>query len=249
MKTTKKQFLLWMSIAVIACSAFTILKKKNIVIWMVGDSTMSIKQPKAYPETGWGMEVQSFFDNTVTIENKALNGRSTKSFINEKKWQEVTDNLKEGDYVLIEFGHNDEKIEKPAVGTSLDEFKDNLARFINESRDKKALPVLLTPIARRKFKDGVLIDTHAGYPDVVRKLADSLHVPMIDMQRKTQQLLTSMGDEGSKILFKYVEAGNVNYPEGKKDDTHLSPLGAKKIAGLAIEGLKELIPAIAERLK
>ncbi|MCW3091702.1 MAG: rhamnogalacturonan acetylesterase [Ferruginibacter sp.] len=249
MKITRKHFIAWMSIAIFACSAFTILTKKNITIWMIGDSTMAIKQAKAYPETGWGMEVQPFFDNTVQIENKAMNGRSTKSFINEKRWQEVLDNLKEGDYVLIEFGHNDEKIEKPAVGTSLDEFRGNLAKFINESKDKKAIPVLMTPICRRNFKNGVLIDTHKGYPDVVRKLAGSLHVPLVDMQQKTEQLLTSLGDEGSKFLFNYVEPGNVNYPEGKKDDTHLSPTGAKKIAGLAVEALKELVPGIAGRLK
>lgn len=249
MKITRKHFTVWVSIALITCSAFTILSKKNITIWMIGDSTMSIKKPTAFPETGWGMEVQPFFDNTVKIENKAMNGRSTRSYINEKRWQEVMDQLKEGDYVLIEFGHNDEKIEKPAVGTSLDEFRDNLARFINDTKEKKAIPVLMTPICRRNFKNGILTDTHKGYPDVVRKLADSLRVPLVDMQRKTEQLLTSLGDEGSKVLFNYVEPGNANYPEGKKDDTHLSPMGAKKIAGLAVEGLKESVPAIAERLK
>lgn len=149
-------------------------------------------------------------------------------------------NLKEGDYVFIEFGHNDEKIDKPGVGVSIDEYKKNLSRFVNEARSKKAIPVLLTPITRRSFKNGVFTETHGLYPDAVRTVADSLHVPLIDMHKKSIALITSMGDEPSKALYNYLEAGHKNYPEGKKDDTHFSPLGAKKIAALAVEGIKEL---------
>ncbi len=228
--------------------SFILMKKKDITVYMIGDSTMANKQAKAFPETGWGMPFGEFFDKTVTVDNRALNGRSTLSFQTENKWQPIVDQLKEGDYVIIEFGHNDEKIDKPGVGTTLEQFRDNLVKFVLDTRSKKANPILLTPISRRSFKAGVLTDTHKGYPDVVRKVADSLQVHMVDMLKKTEQWLTAIGDEPSKKFFNYVPAGHPNYPEGKKDDTHLSPEGAKQIAALAAEGIRELKIELAERL-
>ena len=225
------------------------LTQKQTTLYIIGDSTAANKQEKAYPETGWGMALQSFFNEDVKVDNRALNGRSTKSFRAEKRWEPIMENLKTGDYVLIEFGHNDEKVDKPTVGVSLADFKTNLVNYVNETRSKKAIPVLLTPISRRSFKNGVLTDTHGGYPDVTRKVADSLKVPLIDMLAKTEKLLSTLGDEGSIKLFLHVDSGNVNYPKGKKDDTHLSPVGAKEIAGLVAEGIKENKLSIARKLK
>jgi lysophospholipase L1-like esterase len=224
-------------------------KEKMITVWMIGDSTMSVKKEKAYPETGWGMPFAGFFNDKVLVENKAANGRSTLSFITEKRWQEVYEGLKEGDYLIIEFGHNDEKVEKSGVGTTPEEYKVNLAKFVTEARSKKAIPILMTPIARRNFKDGQQTDTHKNYPDAVRSLADSLKIPMIDMQRKTEKLLTKYGEEKSIALFNYVDSGHVNYPQGKKDNTHLSPIGAKAVADCAVEGLKELKLPLIKYLK
>jgi len=224
------------------------VRPEPITIYMIGDSTMANKQEKAYPETGWGMAFGQFFDNQVTIDNRAQNGRSTLSFINENRWQPVVDALKKGDYVFIEFGHNDEKIDKAGVGTSLEDYKKNLAKFVNETRSRKAIPVLLTPTMRRSFKNGVFTDSHGGYPDIVRRLADSLKVPLIDMHRKSELLIKKMGEERSKVLFNYVDSGNVNYPKGNKDDTHFSPVGAKKIAALAIAGIEELKLDLAKRI-
>ncbi|MFA6276477.1 MAG: rhamnogalacturonan acetylesterase [Pedobacter sp.] len=228
--------------------SFIAVKKEPITLYIIGDSTAANKQPKSFPETGWGMELQSFFDTNVKVDNRALNGRSTKSFITEKRWDAILTSLKEGDFVLIEFGHNDEKIDKPEIGTSINEFKSNLIKYIQETQAKKATPVLLTPIARRNFKNGVLTNTHKGYPAIVRKLADSLHIPLIDMERKTSKVLMDLGDEPSKKLFNYVDSGHVNYPIGKKDDTHLSPYGAKVVAGLVAEGVKETKIGLAKYL-
>lgn len=224
-------------------------KEKMITVWMIGDSTMSVKKEKAYPETGWGMPFAGYFSDKVAVENKAMNGRSTLSFITEKRWQEVYEGLKDGDYLIIEFGHNDEKVDKPGVGITPEQYKINLAKFVMEARSKKAIPILMTPIVRRNFKDGQLIDTHKNYPDVVRSLADSLNVQMIDMQRKTEKLLTQCGEEKSIALFNYVDSGHANYPKGKKDNTHLSPIGAKAVANCAVEGLKELKLPLAKYLK
>ncbi len=234
--------------ALVGVATITAQKAKP-VLYIIGDSTAANKQPKAFPETGWGMEIGSFLTDGITVDNRAVNGRSTKSFINENKWQAVVDKLQPGDFVLIEFGHNDEKTDKPEVGTTLAEYKINLIKFVQETQAKKANPILLTPIMRRSFKNGVFKDTHLGYPDVVRKLADSLHLPLIDMQRKTEKLIVGLGDEPSKKLFNYVEPGHVNYPEGKKDDTHLSPEGAKIIAGLVVEGIRETHTDLIKYLK
>lgn len=223
--------------------------QQKIIVYIIGDSTASIKSPKAFPEKGWGMELQSFFDDKVTVDNRALNGRSTKSFINEKRWDAILTTLKAGDYVLIQFGHNDEKIQNPAVGTSLQDFKLNLIKYVQETQAKKAYPILMTPIMRRNFKDGVFTDTHAGYPDVVRKLADSLHIPLIDMHRKTEKLIVGLGEKSSIKLFNHVDSGHVNYPNGKIDNTHLSQEGAIAVAGLVAQGIKETKTGLAKHLQ
>lgn len=213
---------------------------KKITLWMIGDSTMANKAVNKYPETGWGMAFGSYFDSSVRIENHAQNGRSTLSFINEKRWDTVLSGLKKGDYVFIEFGHNDEKVEKPGVGTSHVDFAQNLSRFVQETRAKKAYPILMTPIVRRSFEGETLLDTHKGYPEVVRRLADSLKVPLIDMEQKTRKLVTTLGPEKSISLFLHLAPGHKNYPKGVVDNTHLNTEGADQFARLAAQGVKEL---------
>jgi lysophospholipase L1-like esterase len=215
------------------------ISEQKTTVYIIGDSTAANKLPQAYPETGWGMELQPYFNATVEVDNRAVNGRSTKSFIQEKRWEAVLINLKANDYVLIQFGHNDEKLDKPEVGTSLKEYKANLIKYIKETQAKQAFPVLMTPIMRRKFEMGVFEDTHMGYPNVVRNIADSLHIPLIDMHRKTERLIINLGEIPSKKLFNHVDSGHVNYPVGKIDNTHLSPAGAKAVAQLVVEGIKE----------
>src|SRR3954469_8631960 len=127
-------------------------QNKPITIFMAGDSTMAIKQPDKRPETGWGeMLGQYFKDGIVKIENRAVNGRSTKSFISEGRWQEIIDNLKKGDYVFIQFGHNDESKDKGERYTPPNEYRNNLVRFVGEVKSRGGNPILLTPVMRRKF--------------------------------------------------------------------------------------------------
>ncbi len=183
---------------------------------------------KAFPETGWGMPFVFFFDSSVVIDNRARNGRSTKSFIAENLWQPVADKLEEGNYVLIQFGHNDEGKEKAGY-TTPEEFKTNLRRYIADTRRKKAFPVLITPVARRSFDtQGKIKETHPVYADAVREGALQADVPLIDLDKKSRQLLQELGPETSKLLFNYLQEGeHPNYPAGKKDDTHFSELGAR----------------------
>lgn len=227
------------------------LDTKKIKVWLIGDSTMSIKEVMAYPETGWGMPFKYFFDSTVEIDNRAKNGRSTRTFISEKLWQSVADNLSEGDYVFIQFGHNDESKEKTDRYTTPEQYKDNLRKFINESRRKKAIPVLLTPVSRRYFDStGNIRQTHIIYSKLVEEVADELKVPLIDLDKKSRELYQKLGTEYSKLLFLQLEPGeHPNYPRGISDNTHFNELGARKIAQLVLTGIKELKLELANHIR
>ena len=174
--------------------AFTLPVKKNIKIFIAGDSTAANKEVKAFPETGWGMPFATLFDSTVTVDNRAKNGRSTRTFISEGLWQKLIDDASEGDYVFIQFGHNDESKEKTDRYTAPEEYKTNLGRFITETRNKKAIPVLLTPVSRRQFDSmGHVKETHAEYSPLVREVAKQYNVPLIDMDEKSKELLQKFG--------------------------------------------------------
>jgi lysophospholipase L1-like esterase len=211
---------------------------------------MSVKEIKAYPETGWGMPFVYFFDSSVAVDNRAKNGRSTKSFLSENLWQPVAKDLKEGDYVFIQFGHNDESKEKKERYTTPEEYKANLLRFINETKSKEAIPVLLTPVSRRKFNSrGKIQETHEIYSDVVRSLAKETNVAFIDMDKKTQQLLQKFGKENSRLLFLQLQPGeHPHYPLGIDDNTHFNELGARLIAQIVLKEIRELNLDLAKRL-
>lgn len=215
---------------------------QKTTIYGIGDSTMANKKdPERNPEHGWGQVLQPFFTNDIVFDNRAINGRSTRSFIAEKKWEAVYNSLKKGDYVFIEFGHNDQKIKDSVRYTNPHTaYRYNLIKFVKEARSKGAIPILFTSIVRRDFnKEGVLIDSHGEYPLEVRLVAQEFNVPFIDMQYYTELLEQSYGVEGSKKLHLHYKAGeNPYYPNGKEDDTHLSELGANEVAKIAIAQLK-----------
>jgi len=229
--------------------AFAMPGKKKITIWMCGDSTMSIKEKKAYPETGWGMPFVNFWDSTVTIENLAKNGRSTSSFKNEGLWQIVLDKAAEGDYVFIQFGHNDEVSTKKTYTTEV-EFKNNLKQYVTEARGKKAIPILLTPMARRKFDaNGKIEGTHDVYSQIVRDVAKEEKVVLFDMDKITQQLYQQFGVENSKLLFMQLKPNeHPNYPDGRDDNTHFNELGARLIAQLVLTEIRSQVPDLADRI-
>lgn len=228
--------------------AFSGPAKKKIRVYLIGDSTMSIKQVKAYPETGWGMPFVYFFDSTVTVDNRAQNGRSTRTFMAENRWQPVVDGLQEGDYVFIQFGHNDE-VKTKASYTTEAEFKNNLVKYVTDTKNKNAYPVLLTPVARRKFDAaGKVEGTHDLYSSIVRATAQELGVPLIDLDRKSQALLQSFGPDNSKLLFLQLKPGeHPNYPEGKDDNTHFNELGARLMAEIVLAEMRALNLELAER--
>ena len=211
------------------------------LVYLAGDSTMAIKQLDL-PERGWGMALNGLFKDPAMIQNHAVNGRSTKSFIVEGRWPRMVAALQPGDFVIIQFGHNDEKVENPAVGTNpATEFRDNLRRFIRETRAKQATPILATPVARRKFdQDGKLQPTHGVYPDAIRAVAAEEKVALLDLEAATAKWLQATGDEPSKKFFMWIAPGtHPMIPDGRQDDTHFVEAGALKVAEMAVAQIRE----------
>jgi len=234
---------------ILSLLSFMLPEKKKLKIFLAGDSTISIKEPRYYPETGWGMPFVYFWDSTVTVVNKAKNGRSTSSFRNEGLWKQIMEECSEGDYVFVQFGHNDEVPTKKTYTTET-EFKANLVRYVTETWEKKATPLLLTPVARRKFNAaGNIEGTHDVYAQIVRDVAKENGVLLIDLDKKSQELYQQMGVENSKLLFIQLKPGeHPHYPEGKEDNTHFSELGARLIAQIVLKELKSLNTDLNDRI-
>jgi DNA sulfur modification protein DndE len=215
---------------------------------LAGDSTMADKPTDPpNPEHGWGQLLPKFFKDPAIIVNHAANGRSTRSFITEGRWQKLVDALRPGDWVIIQFAHNDEKIFPNARG----EFQDNLRRFVVDVRGKQANAILATPCARRSFNEsGKLVDTHGDYPEAVRAVAAETKVPLFDMTRLTMDLEEGHGAERSKRLHLWISPGVFQrQPEGYKDDTHYSACGAERVAALAVQEIIRLRLPLADWLR
>ncbi|MBZ9730083.1 rhamnogalacturonan acetylesterase [Salegentibacter sp. JZCK2] len=230
--------MLWFTIGI------TNLQAQELNLFLIGDSTMSDKKdPDKNPEHGWGQVLPELLTDKIKVENHAVNGRSTKSFIDEGRWEAVLEKLEPGDYVFIQFGHNDQKFKSPERFTNpFTGYRRNLEKFVKETQEKGAHPILFSSIVRRNFNEhGTLVDTHGEYPLVVRMVADDLKVPFVDLQRATGELELFYGEEDSKSLHLHFAPGeNDYYPNGKTDETHLSEKGATLVASLALKGLAEL---------
>lgn len=207
---------------------------------------------KGNPEKGWGQVFPLYFKEGIKIENHAKNGRSSKSFRDEGLWDIVLEKIKPGHYVIIAFGHNDQKQDSPERYSAPDtDYRKNLERYVRETRNKGGIPVLATPIMRRRFdENGKLYDTHGRYPEVVREIAKEKNVPLLDLHKQTEMLLKAYGEERSKELFLHIQPGEyASLPQGKEDDTHLSAIGAFRVCDLAIEEIKLVVPEWVPYLK
>lgn len=248
--------------------------KPVLTIFMIGDSTMANKNiTGGNPERGWGMMLPGFFSEEVRIDNHAVNGRSSKSFIDEGRWDKVISQVKKGDYVIIQFGHNDEKPKADRHTDPGTTFDANLARFVNETREKGGIPILCNAIVRRNFvrpldesisKDtrhdagevkqleegDTLYDTHGAYIESPRNVAKQLNVAFIDMNKITHDLVQGLGPVESKKLFMWVAPNQVPaFPKGREDNTHLNIYGGRVVAGLAVDAIAEAVPELAQYVR
>ena len=218
------------------CSSFT-------TVHLMGDSTMAEKDlSNGNPERGWGMMFQNFLDDEVKVVNYAQNGRSTKSFIDRGLWDKVKENLRPGDWVFIQFGHNDAKESDPTrYAPAFGAYQENLRTFVQGARAAGAKPVLLTPVARRWFKDGQLDrNCHTDYPAAMKQVAEELDVPLLDITTSTLDWLEALGDEGSKPYFMI--------STGKDDNTHTVAAGARKVTEIVCDQVRSQLPELAQHL-
>ena len=231
------------------CGTLSFGTAAPIHVYLIGDSTCATKDlAKQNPERGWGQMFQPLFDAGVIVENHAVNGRSSRSFRDEGRWDPIYEKLVAGDYVFIEFGHNDQKVNTHRFSTP-DEYAENLRRYIRETREKGATPVLLTPIVRRNFVDGVLTDTHGDYLPACRRVAAEEQVAFIDAEQLTQQWVSAMGDEPSRAYFMWIEPGTSPLrPDGFQDNTHLNVLGARTLARMLVAQLPGVVPELARHV-
>ena len=219
-------------------------------VYLVGDSTCATKElAKQNPERGWGHMFQPLFDASVRVENHAANGRSTRSFRDEGRWTAVYERLQPGDYVFIQFGHNDQKQNDSTRYASPAQYAENLRRYVREVREKGAIPVLLTPIVRRHFTEGTLDDTHGAYAVAVRRVAVGERTPLIDAEQLTRAWVSALGDEPSRAYYMWVVPGtNPRWPDGRTDNTHLNVRGARAVARMIAGQLAETVPELSRHL-
>ena len=224
----------------------------KFTVHLLGDSTMADKNiANGNPERGWGMVFENFVDPQVRVINYAKNGRSTKSAIDEGIWDHLMANLQAGDYVFVQFAHNDEKENSPdRYAAPWGAYQENLRRFIRETREKGATPVLLTPVARREFNMGRFNpDSHGDYPAAMRAVAAETGTTLIDMTEATNAWIAEAGDMASRPYFMWIDPGvNPAYPQGRQDNTHSNPRGARRNCDIVCDSIRVKLPELAAHL-
>lgn len=230
-------------------------RNKPVQIFIAGDSTAANKVlykyavdtvtgdsvRESFMERGWGQLLPDFLNDKAIVRNHAKNGRSTGTFISEGLWDKLIDDVKKGDFVVLQFGHNDMPVEKKSH-TTPEQFRNNFKRFILEIRQKGAYPILCTPVSRRKFNEnGQLEATHGQYPEIIREIANEEKLPLIDMEKLTAAWLKEEGVEKSYGYFhKYLPGVSKIYPKGLDDNTHFNEAGARKVASLFIGEMQKI---------
>jgi lysophospholipase L1-like esterase len=235
---------------------------KIIKVYLIGDSTVADYtldadyKAKRYPVTGWGQVFQAFLSSdslfkvkslikadSVFVVDKARGGRSTRTFFEEGRWSEVFRALEPGDLVLMQFGHNDAAKDKPERYVNIEGYKEYLRLFVNQAREKGAIPILLTPVNRNyPWVEGKLSNVHGDYPDAVKQVAKELNVKLIDLTQRSVDFFTAKGQEyvTSHYFMNFAPGLYEGYPNGGKDNTHFQPEGAVEIARLVFEAMSGL---------
>lgn len=264
---------LFIALALPSMAATAQVPADSVTVFMIGDSTMANKPlDKENQERGWGQMLPIYFEGPVKIDNHAVNGRSSKSFIDEGRWEKVREQIRPGDYVIIQFGHNDEKAKSPdrytVPGSTFDA---NLKKFVNETREKGGTPILMNSIVRRNFpangiaaaqtddrqktwKKGLenypaegdtLVDTHGDYRIAPRNVAEEMGVAFVDMNALTHELVQGLGKDASKSLYMWMPVGVYEFaPNGRIDNTHLNVFGGIVVSRLAVNALAEKVPTL-----
>ncbi|RNI22077.1 rhamnogalacturonan acetylesterase [Rufibacter latericius] len=260
----RRLYLVLFLVGCVAAMSFAPFKKNIVRVYLIGDSTVADYSDydgedylnKRYPVMGWGQVFKPFLTkdsltkvkhlikgDSVILLDKARGGRSTRTFFEEGRWAAVYKDLKKNDVVMIQFGHNDAAVDKSERYVNIQGYKEFLRLYVSQTREKGAIPILLTPVTRNyPWKDGKIGNVHGEYPQAVKDVSKELNVPLIDLQQLSIDSFSQKGEEFvTNTYFMNLPAGKYkNYPEGQKDNTHFQPDGAKEVARLVFEGMKGL---------
>ena len=236
--------------------------KKVTTIYLIGDSTVANYQlepdymEKRHPLYGWGQAFQPFFSkesikqvkhliktDSVVVDDRAKGGRSTRTFFQEGRWREVYTRLNKGDIVMMQFGHNDAAVDKTERSVNIEGYKEFLRLYVNQTTEKGAVPILLTPVNRNyPWKDGKLSNVHGEYPNAVKEIATEMNVKLIDLTQLSIDAFTAKGQEyvTNNYFMNFGKGLYKAYPEGQKDNTHFQKAGAVAVAQLVFDAMKGL---------
>jgi lysophospholipase L1-like esterase len=219
-------------------------------IFIASDSTAQDYKADKYPQSGWGTMLRCAVDPGIVVENRAIGGRSTKSFMAEGRLDGIARDIRAGDTLLIQFGHNDANTAKPERYTPIPDYEANLKRFIAVATAAKARAVLLTPVTRRAFENGHVTRSFPTYSDAARRVAAETHTPIIDLAALSERWIDGVGYEASARYYLHYTgaAGAPGFPTGVDDDTHFSELGARRIADIVATSLGRLKLPIARHV-
>ncbi|MFT3738142.1 MAG: rhamnogalacturonan acetylesterase [Breznakibacter sp.] len=242
--------------------------RQPVRMFLIGDSTVADYtlekdyDEKRYPLAGWGQVFQSFMvadslkklagqikADSVVVYDKARGGRSTRTFFQEGRWREVYDQLRPGDWVLVQFGHNDAAVDKTERYVPIEGYKEFLRLFVSQTVEKGGFPVLVTPVARNyPWKEGRLLNVHGDYPDAVKAVAEEMNVPLIDLNKLSMDFFSMQGQEvvAEKYFMNFGPGIYAAYPEGQKDNTHFNGTGANAVAQLVFDALQKIKPELGK---
>lgn len=249
-------------LAAVMFSGMVSAKKRPAKVFLAGDSTCANYaleddyQTKRFPLTGWGQVFQQFFRkdslklvsglikaDSVVVDDRAKGGRSTRTFFQEGRWRGIYSELQPGDLVIISFGHNDAARDKTERYVNEEGYKEFLRLFVLQTRQKSGIPVLMTPVNRNfPWENGVLKSCHGEYPQAMKAVATEMNVLLIDLTQLSCDFFSKKGESyAATNYFMTIPANTYQaYPEGQKDNTHFQPAGAKAVAQLVFDGLKQL---------
>ncbi len=218
-----------------------------VTVYLAGDSTVT-DQPEE-PWSSWGQMLPRFFNAQVAVANYAESGETLNSFRSARRQEKILENIKAGDYLFIQFGHNDQKDKAPGAGP-FTSYKANLKQFVEAARAKNALPVLVTPMERRRFEGDKPTTTLADFAEAVRQVGSEEKVPVIDLNGMSLKFYAALGPEGSKAAFVHYAANTFpGQDKALRDDTHFNAYGGYELAKSVVEGIKTRVPALGKYLQ
>ncbi|WP_233530905.1 rhamnogalacturonan acetylesterase [Paenibacillus alkalitolerans] len=220
-------------------------------VYMAGDSTVMSYPSRFYPMAGWGQKIAHYFTDDITFTNRAIGGRSSKSFVLDGRLDTILTNIRPSDYLFIQFGHNDASSRPERYTDPYTTYKQYLAMYVDGARQRHAIPVLVTPVGRRSWdSEGQFKNDFPDYCIAMKQVAEEKNVPLLDLNTRSIELYNSIGIEDTKSIFLWLEPGEYpNYPNGVQDNTHFQEAGALQIAKVVSEGIRDMDLAIKEYLK